>query len=1208
MRSSSVGVRLMGENSIVSIKGETEGTGFYISESVILTAYHVVGEARSLEINGQLYKREQILLDSNANKKYAIILMEDKVDDYFELSSDPMSIYDKYVYFSSSSDNTESGIVEFDGDRVRRNDRLLEYKFKDSQIKHGFSGSPVCNITNLSVCGFINTSRDVYQNLGAVTVAISSIYDELSAILGHGALREPVNNSTGKSWINKSEIEELVPSPFKNHKLFPQDSNVDKINQIIHAYNSITIIGSPGSGKRYLATQWLYSRKNFEEKNRAFILLNNAAGAEFPILNRLLRVLNIKKEKKYAGLGEHTLESRAAFARDSIRDALNSTTLVLSHTTKPSTEYLRDFRALINSETFIGSYVLFTTDDEALKGECNEENTFPIPNFSMSQAIDIIRLKIDHQSADFHLIQSKLSKLYPDGIPAHIFWGLMTQELRTLESIQAWLNEEIQGVFEHTSNLEQFDRLENLTEEDLYKLTINDILGPLIPKNQITTNPYLRWIGSMRRASDLRSIKLVSRMIPTVPISDLAMIQDIQGLLRDADQHYDFPREVEDSRTKFLSSVDTDIMDNATVAWLLADSCRARLIHGRTNDVAKVFEVFKDFNAKCDDLELNAMFTAIQSLVLKQDDTIKLVDELRKLNLRKNGNRSAILISIRFINLHIGLGLTFPNLYLIEEFITETYKTFKWENVEEIGFITISISTLSSLYDKRESRFELASRLNEFVKLLSLHESELRYLALAGDNRPILTLARQQRRLSRVYFLLGVPSAASMLRSATRSFEWITQNSPTPAAWFSRLKFIFGEESLGSESETPITSKRFREIKTEYENSVAVDHKNGRTIEISYLFLRIGWKLDGDIFALAVKKSNLSSKLRQRQQIERHIHGIYSYRHKQIDLIRNEFGDSTHDVMALVRLEDSKAEAVALNLGSDTDYSIGDEIIADGLANFSFDGPLLELACRRLRKRRELFKAISLYEILFEGMGSDKLLRARSGISFAETLIQVSLSSKTPNVEFARKAVDILEPLVLTSSEASMHWLRAQAELNEGKLPKEVLILRDIFANRNGYNWIAGNHLQYFYDELYSDDVSIMNHCLKLIVSDFTSPELLNNFGSFLSRSARLSQENWKITLEAALNCLDGARVMNLDRSTRKMNDFHIGVALLYGCRYLGTTDGIGWAKKYRSEYADDEALGMKLISDVTSRSHGSFKAMCSKFLRNSDQLAPNEW
>jgi S1-C subfamily serine protease len=156
----------------VNIGDRHNGTGFFVAHGLVLTCAHVIKPSHSNQINifwqetGKSYTTELNSIDARSD--LALLRLTEELPDHpcaYLDTSEPGLNDDLYIFGYPIADSSEdysdgdSVTIKYEGDSYKSNKYFL--KLKQGQIRRGFSGSPVLNLTTKTVCGIVSTSRNI---------------------------------------------------------------------------------------------------------------------------------------------------------------------------------------------------------------------------------------------------------------------------------------------------------------------------------------------------------------------------------------------------------------------------------------------------------------------------------------------------------------------------------------------------------------------------------------------------------------------------------------------------------------------------------------------------------------------------------------------------------------------------------------------------------------------------------------------------------------------------------------------------------------------------------------------------------------------------------------------------------------------------------------------------------------------------------------
>ncbi|MEM7556557.1 MAG: trypsin-like peptidase domain-containing protein [Cyanobacteria bacterium P01_A01_bin.84] len=222
------------------------GTGFFVAPNLILTCAHVVRKNQQVVNQVKLWWQEKLYqaevkqipeVDQTIDitlLKAAQLDNQDYLISDFDLSCE---IGDE-VYTFGYPDHNQDGepgtfeIVGFTGNKPP----LI--KFKEGQVRPGFSGSPLLNLRTGKVCGMVNKTRDRSSDLGGKGVPTSVIFTYFPELKPKPILANPFNHLAGR--IEDSSL------------VFGRETEIRRVFELLNTHNSVALIGEPEIGKSSL--------------------------------------------------------------------------------------------------------------------------------------------------------------------------------------------------------------------------------------------------------------------------------------------------------------------------------------------------------------------------------------------------------------------------------------------------------------------------------------------------------------------------------------------------------------------------------------------------------------------------------------------------------------------------------------------------------------------------------------------------------------------------------------------------------------------------------------------------------------------------------------------------------------------------------------------------------------------------------------------
>ncbi len=241
---------------------EEQGTGFFIAQSLIITAFHVVAAPAQIKI--KLFDNKEVLgelISHDENLDIAIVKIE-KQCEYLPLQARTIRFNENwetngFPYFGQANDLRLVGNVN----QIQINDRsdiILNSEDIESDFDYsGFSGAPV--ILSDKVGGVILQQED--DKL--LAISISKIKEYLMA-----------NNIEVEEEINLLDIPQEFEEDIKSST--PNYENHDSIDKTIQSSNKWFLFsGSPGSGKTISVASYMPDNENIEIVGKYFIKAPN---------------------------------------------------------------------------------------------------------------------------------------------------------------------------------------------------------------------------------------------------------------------------------------------------------------------------------------------------------------------------------------------------------------------------------------------------------------------------------------------------------------------------------------------------------------------------------------------------------------------------------------------------------------------------------------------------------------------------------------------------------------------------------------------------------------------------------------------------------------------------------------------------------------------------------------------------------------------
>jgi len=174
------------QKSTVRIQvGNTHGTGFFVTNGLILTCAHVVKDAGSQEIKAYWQDLSFLVTIQELRSEFHLDLAWLQFSNAIpgivgvELDAEDPQLGDAlYAYgYPQSYSEGDSATFEYEGESLKNDSPL--YKLKAGQVDFGLSGAPLFNQRTGKVCGIVNLSRQTNSDLGGRAVPVKVIFSQL---------------------------------------------------------------------------------------------------------------------------------------------------------------------------------------------------------------------------------------------------------------------------------------------------------------------------------------------------------------------------------------------------------------------------------------------------------------------------------------------------------------------------------------------------------------------------------------------------------------------------------------------------------------------------------------------------------------------------------------------------------------------------------------------------------------------------------------------------------------------------------------------------------------------------------------------------------------------------------------------------------------------------------------------------------------------
>lgn len=190
-----------------------EGTGFFVGVGKILTCHHLVESAgeEGVEVCWRNKKYKAVVERSSAKLDLALLTVIDNEcsNNEFVYLDEEFRPFDP-IYIFGYPDNCSNGAsttAMVEGPATLG--ELPVIKFKDGQIRPGYSGSPVLNWKTGKVCGIVKSTRGRGSDLGGEAIQAQLIFQKFCDNISpwQQSIQEP--NSLWMTTLHQHKIESI---------------------------------------------------------------------------------------------------------------------------------------------------------------------------------------------------------------------------------------------------------------------------------------------------------------------------------------------------------------------------------------------------------------------------------------------------------------------------------------------------------------------------------------------------------------------------------------------------------------------------------------------------------------------------------------------------------------------------------------------------------------------------------------------------------------------------------------------------------------------------------------------------------------------------------------------------------------------------------------------------------------------------------------
>lgn len=676
----------------------------------------------------------------------------------------------------------------------------------------------------------------------------------------------------------------------------------------------------------------------------------------------------------------------------------------------------------------------------------------------------------------------------------------------------------------------------------------------------------------------------------------------------DFDVHVDLARDlVRESAEQFQDSVE--------YVLLLSDAAQSAAFRGQKSSVDSITRTIKARaissieveGARYEQLRLLQVRGTIQRVFvgLEKADSCshELLLELHSIRQDPSLLSDTVSLQVEFIRASLARGGSHDLWSAHLEAVVQA-TTLSRDDTDSLGLRTLMAATI-----RRASHFmttpalalAMLKRAQDAVRDL---ESEAKERARLGDSRPLLSIARIDRTLAFAY--AATDDSAQAKISLTRSrqlMKWITTQAPSSSAWWTYLKSLSGESyedaGQGDGDDLP-PSENWKTFKTEYRRyrdwACKRTLKSSRDTQIEVLAVSLRWAEEGSIHKVAESSHLNWTRLAEEQRKSAYL-AVRAKRLGVLEALERDHGPSRHIVLARVAIESQYQRLDALLTQQAFRSDVILNIFDNAIQEFRND-PLLRFhKAKFLRRVWRFDDAIRAFEELDGSLGPDASLVRGLHSVWADALVSSSINDCVDSLEARRRC---LRASVLVSSQeqrsanSAIIGLRARVELGVDSAPISSSGLLRALANAKGYLFAAANNSSLFseFASKANDDALHWGHTA--LAQDFTTPKILLHYANYLIRAYEVGPRESLLQLQAALSCLEGARVMSPNgRYGGPEHPFFTARALVLAMEAKMKSDAIGWSATYdpraKRKKSDLEVAESKLMS-ARDQSVGAFR------------------
>lgn len=761
--------------------------------------------------------------------------------------------------------------------------------------------------------------------------------------------------------------------------------------------------------------------------------------------------------------------------------------------------------------------------------------------------------------------------------------------------------------------------------EELALRTASEPLGPVISASaELADSWALRFLIACRSLLHLDHglTKLVGLASAVPSKARPEELEVFRQALRELDGRFGFSKQTVELRSAGMESLDVaQLVDRTSWRMLLVDQSRALLELGFVDEADKWLVVLRQEEEGLDVnqgasvvqvpfgyrrvLEFQADFDAEPALLVEGLQV--LTEAMRDPEQRQDAVLAAMQAVRTLSSRTLDPMILGPIMDMALKEVEASYSTFG------AAAVSIAAAALRSVALRIPDPKDRLLMLTRAADLFTTRVVEDGWdYALLGDTRILLSRVRISLSLAAELNRSGAPDkAAPLRRSALDDLARLSVEAPTATVWSVYLssldqyeRFEIVEQVVDPEEMRDVSAQLTKEIRRYRKWRSGKRAASRRLAEIDLWLLARRWASEGSIHAVVNRehanwyKRPLTWKLAD-------VAKVLDDRERALDAIERRNGKQVDAALLRFRNRSQHQRTVAILQRDEPDVEGLLAFLDDAVADF---GPIPKL----LLARAEFFAyvwnyddAIDTYRDLRSGH-TDRVVQLDSVVGEAKALLDKAIFEVSDHSERRRLAAASLElvvPVEARNRTSAGVGLAARLEVSRSLASDVLEEVVDLLCGFGSYANAVYENLGLFVlamdlsTEL--DDVPGAWYLL----DDITRPSSLVDFASLLLRSFELSKPRHLRYLEAALICLDGARIMG-ERNPGTRHAFLEARVLLAAAEESGEVSPLGWAEQREYRATSDLDFAARRFQSIQSRSVGGFRRRAQQLEVASKQLA----